>query len=142
MAKQTTLRQAIAGLAGGGARAVLLRGLAYLCLAGLVLLLLRWPPPGAVRIELATARPVGLTPAATAATLPALRSPSTLLLLDINSATAAELEALPGIGPTLAGRIVAYRDEHGPYSTVEELRNVDGIGPKTLADLQPLVEVR
>jgi competence protein ComEA len=62
--------------------------------------------------------------------------------LDINTATAAELEALPGIGPALAGRIVAYREGHGPFSTVEELLNVDGIGAKTLAGLQPFVAVR
>ena len=60
-------------------------------------------------------------------------------LVDINTATAAELDALPGIGPVLAGRIVAYRDEHGPYATVDELEAVDGISVNTVEDLRPLV---
>jgi competence protein ComEA len=62
--------------------------------------------------------------------------------LDINVATAEELDALPGVGPTIAGRIVAYREEHGPFSTVEELQNVSGIGPATLERLRPHVAVR
>lgn len=61
--------------------------------------------------------------------------------LDLNSATAAELETLPGIGPALAGRIVAYREEHGPFTSVEDLLQVSGIGPATLERLRPLVYV-
>lgn len=52
-------------------------------------------------------------------------------LIDINHATAEELETLPGIGPTLAMRIVQYRDEHGPFQTIEDIMNVSGIGPTT-----------
>ena len=48
--------------------------------------------------------------------------------LDLNSATAGELTALPGIGPELAARIVAYREENGPFSAAEEILNVSGIG--------------
>lgn len=61
--------------------------------------------------------------------------------LDINSATIEELDALPGVGPAIAGRIVAYREEHGPFSTVEELQNVSGIGAATLERLRPHVAV-
>ena len=62
--------------------------------------------------------------------------------LDLNEATEEELTALPGIGETLARRIVAYRKEHGPFLTVEALTEVSGIGPAKLADLEGLVTVR
>lgn len=55
--------------------------------------------------------------------------------LNINTATAAELETLPGIGPALAERIVDYRAAHGPFQMPEELMNVSGIGEKTYAGL-------
>ena len=50
--------------------------------------------------------------------------------VDINTASAAELERLPEIGPGLAKRIVAYRKQHGRFHSTEELKNVRGIGPK------------
>lgn len=50
----------------------------------------------------------------------------------INSASAADFETLDGIGKVLAARIVAYRDAHGPFASVEDLTNVSGIGPKRL----------
>ncbi len=58
-------------------------------------------------------------------------------LIDINSATAKELERLPGIGPQIAGRIVAYREQHGAFKRVDDLTKVRGIGPKTLERLRP-----
>ena len=61
--------------------------------------------------------------------------------LDLNSADAAALDALPGIGPVLAARIVAWRTEHGRFSTVEELAEVSGIGPALLDGLRGLVRV-
>lgn len=54
----------------------------------------------------------------------------------INTATAADFERLSGIGKVLAARIVAYRDEHGSFASVDELINVSGIGPKRLAALR------
>lgn len=62
-------------------------------------------------------------------------------LVDLNSATAADLDTLPGIGPTLAQRILDWRTENGRFSAVEELREVTGIGERTFADLEPLVTV-
>ena len=53
-------------------------------------------------------------------------------LININSAGVDELCMLPGIGPAIAERIIVYRNRYGPYSTVEELAAVRGIGPKTL----------
>jgi competence protein ComEA len=61
--------------------------------------------------------------------------------IDLNSATAEELGGLPRVGPVLAQRIVDWRKEHGRFSTVEELDAVDGVGPKMLEALLPLVRV-
>jgi competence ComEA-like helix-hairpin-helix protein len=59
--------------------------------------------------------------------------------IDINLADAVTLEALPGVGPALAQRIVDYRDRHGPFATVQDLQNVRGIGQKALLRLAPLI---
>lgn len=59
--------------------------------------------------------------------------------LNVNRATAVELEALPGIGPSLARRIVADREAQGPFATVAALDRVSGIGPALLARLGRLV---
>lgn len=61
--------------------------------------------------------------------------------LDLNSATQAQLDALPGIGPVLAERIVAWRTEHGRFTSVDELGEVSGIGAKAMERLRPLVRV-
>ncbi|HZY29794.1 MAG TPA: ComEA family DNA-binding protein [Jiangellaceae bacterium] len=61
--------------------------------------------------------------------------------IDLNSATADLLDTLPGVGPTLAGRILEWREQHGRFSSVDELLEVSGIGSKTLAELAPLVTV-
>ena len=62
-------------------------------------------------------------------------------LLDLNRADASDLEALPGIGSTTAERIIAYRDEHGPFTSIDELKQVKGIGPALFAKIAPLVRV-
>lgn len=62
--------------------------------------------------------------------------------LDLNTATAAELEELPGVGPVLAGRIIAHRDQHGPFGEASQLREVSGIGEAKWASLRDLVGVR
>lgn len=61
--------------------------------------------------------------------------------LDLNTATAEELTALPGIGPALAERIAAYRTEHGPFSAPEELMEVPGIGEAKYAALEGRITV-
>lgn len=62
-------------------------------------------------------------------------------LIAINRATAEELEDLPGVGPVLAARIVAHREENGPFKVVEDLLAVTGIGERMLASLRDLVRV-
>ena len=59
--------------------------------------------------------------------------------IDLNRADEPELGQLPGVGPQLAGRIVAYRREHGGFRRVDELGRVEGVGPATLARLRPWV---
>ena len=61
--------------------------------------------------------------------------------INLNSATLAQLDGLPHIGPVLAQRILDFRTEHGRFASVDELNEVSGIGEKTFADLQPLVTV-
>lgn len=61
--------------------------------------------------------------------------------VDLNSATAEQLDALPGIGPVLAQHILDFRNAHGGFRSVDQLRDVSGIGDSTFADLAPLVTV-
>ena len=59
--------------------------------------------------------------------------------IDINAATKEEFMALPGIGEVLAQRIIAYREENGSFSTVDGLRNVEGIGEKRMEEILELI---
>ena len=60
----------------------------------------------------------------------------------LNSATAAELEGLPHVGPATAARILEHRRRHGPLETLEELTQIKGIGPRRLERLRPLVTLQ
>lgn len=62
-------------------------------------------------------------------------------LVNLNTATLEQLDALPGVGPVTAQRIVAWRAAHGEFTRVSQLQEVEGIGPKTYAELQPCVTV-
>ena len=62
-------------------------------------------------------------------------------IVDINSATLADLDALPGVGPSTAQAIIDYRVANGPYASVDDLLNVRGIGPSKLAAMRARVRV-
>jgi competence protein ComEA len=62
--------------------------------------------------------------------------------VDLNRATVVELQALPGIGPVIAARIVAHRTDNGPFAAIEDLLDVPGIGESRLAELRAAVRIR
>jgi competence protein ComEA len=87
------------------------------------------PPPG---------QPVdGASPPAAAPAAPAAASP----LVDLNTATLEQLDALPGVGPVTAQRIVDWRAAHGRFTSVDQLREVSGIGEARFARLKDLVRI-
>ena len=90
---------------------------------------IRIPSPGE-----AVAPPAAAGSAGVSGTAPAAGAK-----ISLNAADASALDALPGVGQVLAGRIVAWRQEHGRFTSVEELGEVSGIGEKLLAQLTPLV---
>ncbi|MCC6188676.1 MAG: ComEA family DNA-binding protein [Anaerolineales bacterium] len=126
-------------LAAGGARAA--ADLSNLNLARL----LQDGDQVMVPAESATAAP-GLDAGQTSATappvtakVPSAASEAFQTQINVNRATAAELETLPGIGPALAARIITHRGQHGPFASVEDLLDVDGIGPAKLEAIRELV---
>jgi len=68
-------------------------------------------------------------------------SPGRTAAVDLNTATLEQLDTLPGVGPVTAQKILDWRKLHGRFSAVTELQEVDGIGPKTYADIAPNVRV-
>lgn len=62
--------------------------------------------------------------------------------LDLNTSTVQQLKTLPGIGPTLAQRIVEFRDKNGPFRMIEQLQEVKGIGEGRLEQLRPLITAK
>ncbi|MGA1361687.1 MAG: helix-hairpin-helix domain-containing protein [Ilumatobacteraceae bacterium] len=90
------------------------------------------PAPGAVTVPgVVDPSPVASSPAAT----------SPVATVNLNTATAAELDTLPGIGPTTARAIIDHRRTKGPFRRVEDLMNVAGIGPTRFARIKALVSV-
>ena len=71
----------------------------------------------------------------------AAAKPAATGIVNLNTATAADLEALPGIGAKTAARIVEYRQKNGPFKKAEELMNVRGVGEKSFVKMKPLISV-
>ena len=73
--------------------------------------------------------------------VPSATSSGSTALININTASETELEALPGVGPVTAAAIIDYRTQNGPFSTVDDLIDVSGIGPATLEQIRPFATV-
>lgn len=63
-------------------------------------------------------------------------------LININTADATQLQALPGIGPAIAERIIQYRQAHGPFKNTEDIKNVQGIGDKKYEAIKDLITTK
>ena len=72
---------------------------------------------------------------------PKAKAPTASSPLNLNSATLAQLDTLPGIGPVMANRIFAYRKLNGPFTLLEDLKKVSGIGDATFAEISKLVRI-
>ena len=97
----------------------------------------------AVREQLQVAPPAAAPPAAAppAGARPERATASGARRVNVNTASADELDTVPGIGPALAGRIIAYRERNGPFRSVDDLQNVRGIGPRSIERMAPAVTV-
>jgi competence protein ComEA len=101
--------------------------------------------PAFVIVSLLAAAPraaTAQTPSRTSAKASsATGAPAAVGVVNINTASATDLEALPGIGAKTAARIVDYRQKNGPFKKIEELMNVQGIGEKNFLKLKPQISV-
>lgn len=102
-----------------------------------VVLWIGWPVP---KDEISQAKPDQPIAIQVPATSPVTTVPTAKV--NLNRASAGELQVLPGIGPVLAQRMVDWRKAHGRYRTVDDLQEVKGIGKKRLEQLRPLVTVK
>ncbi len=90
-------------------------------------------------LAIAVAAPTAQKPAASAAKHASTATAASPV--NLNTATQAQLESLPGIGPSAAQRILEYRQKNGTFKKVEDLMNVKGIGEKSFLKLKPLITV-
>jgi competence protein ComEA len=91
------------------------------------------PPPRPVEVEFDLTKP---KPPLDAAALAEITAPEKI---NVNAADALELCTLPGVGPVIARRIVAYRKKHPPFEKAEDLTAVEGIGPATVGKIAPYI---
>jgi competence protein ComEA len=93
------------------------------------------------RVEIGRGVPAAPPGAGAPAAAGAAAGPAGAQLVDLNTATAEQLDTLPGVGPVTASKVLAWRAAHGRFSSIDELAEVPGIGPKTLEELRPHVRV-
>lgn len=118
-----------------------LLGIALFLLSGVILYNVFTTEPSAVAAQ-ENDGTTALVTVTEASAVPETTAPAvTESLININTATAEELETLKGIGPAKAEAIVAYREQNGPFSSVDDLVNVTGIGEKTLANIRDKITV-
>jgi competence protein ComEA len=101
--------------------------------------MLRVSLPAFVIVSLLAAAPY--SSAAQTPTRTSAKAAPVVGVVNLNTASATDLEALPGIGAKTAARIVEYRQKNGPFKKVEELMNVRGIGEKNFVKLKPQISV-
>lgn len=101
------------------------------------------PPPGlpVLGSSVGAVTPAADAPRTSTAPTPAGPGPKPGEPVNLNTATVEQLDALPGVGPVTAAAIVAWRDAHGKFTRVDQLGDVDGIGPARLDKLRALVRV-
>lgn len=128
------------------------RALAALCAGvigvGVPLTWWQWTSPRVITIpdERPMSLPVSTTPAPDVGPSPGSEAHAGSACapagpINLNTATVEQLDTLPGVGPVIAGRIIQWRTRHGRFTSVDELREVEGIGPVTWTKLAPLVRV-
>jgi len=106
-----------------------------------VVLWIGWPVPKEETPKAQPDQPIAVRVPATSPV--AAASPAKAVSkVNLNRASADELQTLPGVGPVLAQRMVDWRKAHGRYRTVDDLQEIKGIGKKRLEQLRPLVTVK
>jgi competence protein ComEA len=99
------------------------------------------PPSGPPVLGSSVGAPSPAADAPRTSTAPAKPEPKSGEPVNLNTATVEQLDALPGVGPVTAAAIVAWRETHGKFAQVDQLGEVDGIGPARLEKLRALVRV-
>lgn len=97
---------------------------------------------GGILLGRHTSHSIPLAATGTASESPSKAKAESLGKLDINTASIQELTTLPGIGDTLAKRIVDYRTEHGPFEQITDLKKVEGVGIKLLQSIRDYITVK
>jgi competence protein ComEA len=94
----------------------------------------------AAAVSILSMDPVAAAPAR-AANEQAATQAATTPAINVNTASSADLQKLPGVGPAMAARTIEYREKNGGFKKLEDLMNVKGVGEKTFLKLKPLVTI-